>query len=705
MTPIELMEAMGTIRDKYVLEAHNSEAEPRKRRPTRRVLLVAAVISLMILLLGCAAVLLGLGELKLAREPVGPHGEFSSDVISLQGYAGTPNYQAAKEWEDFLQSYDQDGKLLAEAAQGSCSFDPAGISMEYAAYTCYTEEMMTKIDEICEKYGLEILGPIYFAEDDPSEGFRETLHELGIDSLFWGSGEAELSLDSLYYFREGSFQLDGYIQLKAPGNPWPYATGFQYRSVMKTTFDSVFLTVGDIEDYTQWNYTLQDGTQVLLAQSYDQSLIIVDRDTHFVTVNIPMILIGKTDNVIMDRKALEAIADAFTFDYTPHRPDPDTLVLSDRYLPVMEDVPEATQECMPDPAEEEIQRIITSFREAYPEKTLKYALYDFDLDGDDDLAIWYDGAYRALYLFGEEFDSPREFQLDSGFQVYETYLQMELNVRYQGEILGTVETVDGVEYHNYYHLSAFGNMHWWDTVKQEGNQYYRGIPGSWDIPYDTPVETWEPITQEEYAEILDSYLPQPVELRGVASSEEKAAVQQSFTAILEGSGTFYEDRVDSREKITLTRYCETFTEDFAATLTELTVVDFERDGIPEAVFQIALGENTDCGVLVLHWEDGEVWGHTFSNRQMQGIKTDGTYYWSGSASNHGVARISFSKGEYTRQDILWVDEINGTLKYYLDGTEISHEAFKHHSTLYSSKEDPQWRSYPGGEYSSLFDLF
>lgn len=344
MTPFELMEAMGNVRDKYVLEAHSGAAEARKRHPSRRFLLVAAIVSLMLLLLGCVAVLLGLKELKLAREPVGPYGEFSSDVISLQGYAGTPNYQAAKEWEDFLQSYDQDGKLLAEATQGSCSFDPAGISMEYAAYTCYTEEMMAKIDEICEKYGLEILGPTYFTEDDSVEGYRETLRELGISSLLRDGAEAELELYGLYYYREGSFQLEGDIRLTAPGNPWPYVTSFQYRSVMKTTFDGVSLTVGNIEDYTQWNYTLPDGTKVLLAQSYDRSLIIVDRDTHFVTVNIPMILIEKPDKTDMDRKALEAIADAFTFDYTPHRPDPDTLVLSDRYLPVTEDPPEDTTE-------------------------------------------------------------------------------------------------------------------------------------------------------------------------------------------------------------------------------------------------------------------------------------------------------------------------------------------------------------------------
>ena len=531
MTSFELMEAMGNVRDQYVLEAHSGQAETRKRRPSRRILLIAAIISLMLLLLGCAAVLLGLGELKLDREPVGPHGEFSSDVISLQGYAGTPNYQAAKEWEDFLRSYDQDGKLLAEAVQGSCSFDPAGISMEYAAYTCYTEEMMTKIDEICEKYGLEILGPTYFAED-ALLGFRKTLHELGIDSLFWDGAEAELASDNLYYYREGSFQLEGEIRLTASGNPWPYATAFQYRSIMKTTFDSVVLTVGDIEDYTQWNYTLQDGTEVLLAQSHDKCLIIADRDTHFVTVNIPMFLIGKTDHVTMGRKALEAIADVFTFDYTPRRPDPDTLVLSDRYLPATEDLPEP----VPRPQMEESQK-------------------------------------------------------------------------------------------------------------------------------------------------------------------------QAFTAILEGSGTFFQSQGENPEEMTLARYCETFTEDLPAVIMEAALVDFEQDGIPEAVLRIALGENTDVGILVLDWEDGAVWGHTFFYREMQDIKLDGTFFWSASASNFGTARISFSKGEYTLQMCLRAEEVDGTVNYFSEGKAILFGDFESLIGCATMKEDPRWVSYPVGEYAELWKGF
>ena len=52
MTSMELFELLGSVRDKYVAEAHE-EAAARKRIPFRKALLIAAVLSLMLLLVGC----------------------------------------------------------------------------------------------------------------------------------------------------------------------------------------------------------------------------------------------------------------------------------------------------------------------------------------------------------------------------------------------------------------------------------------------------------------------------------------------------------------------------------------------------------------------------------------------------------------------------------------------------------------------------
>ena len=53
MTSMELFELLGSVRDSYVLEAHGSEAVPAGRISLRKILLVAAIIALSLLLVGC----------------------------------------------------------------------------------------------------------------------------------------------------------------------------------------------------------------------------------------------------------------------------------------------------------------------------------------------------------------------------------------------------------------------------------------------------------------------------------------------------------------------------------------------------------------------------------------------------------------------------------------------------------------------------
>lgn len=104
--------------------------------------------------------------------------------------------------------------------------------------------------------------------------------------------------------------------MKYEGSPWIYPVSYQYRRVMKTAFDGVYLAVGDIDSYEEWSYTLKDGTEALLALGEDKALIVVDKEAYFVTVNILEtragdILYGEQH---LNRAGLEALAETFTFD-------------------------------------------------------------------------------------------------------------------------------------------------------------------------------------------------------------------------------------------------------------------------------------------------------------------------------------------------------------------------------------------------------
>ena len=128
MKSMDLLETIGSIRDKYILEAHSQTSAPKKRIPSKRLVLIAAIITLMLLLVGCAAVLLGLWDLRLGEYPIDAgFGETQSgEFISLSGFVGSKEYQANKEWIDFEKQYDPDGSIIA-----SIGNSPTGLDEKY----------------------------------------------------------------------------------------------------------------------------------------------------------------------------------------------------------------------------------------------------------------------------------------------------------------------------------------------------------------------------------------------------------------------------------------------------------------------------------------------------------------------------------------------------------------------------------------------
>ena len=75
----------------------------------------------------------------------------TTEFISLQGLQGSVEYQAAKEWQDFLHSYDIDGEILAEIDNNPTGLEDLGLF-----YQVYTQEMYDKLVEIEDKYDLKL---------------------------------------------------------------------------------------------------------------------------------------------------------------------------------------------------------------------------------------------------------------------------------------------------------------------------------------------------------------------------------------------------------------------------------------------------------------------------------------------------------------------------------------------------------------------
>ena len=139
----------------------------------RKPMLVAAMLTLMVLLMGCAVLLLHLEDLRIGEETYVDNMRYAEDgskipatekvkqYISISGAEGSANFLAMQEWMAFKEQYDPDGSLWRKNA----GFERGA---QYRNYVdAYSQEMLDKIDEICRKYDLKLEGDaVIFQQED-----------------------------------------------------------------------------------------------------------------------------------------------------------------------------------------------------------------------------------------------------------------------------------------------------------------------------------------------------------------------------------------------------------------------------------------------------------------------------------------------------------------------------------------------------------
>ena len=289
--------------------AAKSELPPRKVRSARsRVVLIAAVITAMLAMAvtAYAADWFGLRDTLLLTEPeTTDNGYLAGDYISLQGKTDSPEWQAAAEWQSFLRSYDSDGSILASVGNNRTGFED-----KYNAYLCYTQEMADEIDRICEKYSLK-----------PLEGFTEPETEdeffalAGTGVIYAPSGNNFVNnVNRGFVYSDGTFRFDGDVAITDVGMEKPVA--YQFIRNVKGSFSTALLNVGNIDDYTQWQYVTPNGVELLMCTSEKKQLIIADLGKSYVVVNI-LQLPGNDYAVSLSREAMEALASIFDFSVIP----------------------------------------------------------------------------------------------------------------------------------------------------------------------------------------------------------------------------------------------------------------------------------------------------------------------------------------------------------------------------------------------------
>ena len=300
----------------------------QQKRLSRRFLLVAAVIAMALLLVGCAIVyVLSIQEIKLGEQEVTydvfdynlENGEavayvgqdtMTQQVLSLAGLSNTPAAKAAREWYDFKNTYDPNGTIHREVWGNEPEF-PA----EYYGYGLYTQEMKDKLDEILAKYDLKLRGaPVEF------QTTKLLFKALGMENVLNPGSESQMKMGYAQYYENGN--LDVHFEISLPGEKDSQTRGYlYYRNKDCFIPDTAVLTDAQWEE---WNYTTASGDQVLILRSEEAASAWIFSDGSTSTASLRLDIIRdvseKTvdgapvvDFELMTKQQLEQIADAIDF--------------------------------------------------------------------------------------------------------------------------------------------------------------------------------------------------------------------------------------------------------------------------------------------------------------------------------------------------------------------------------------------------------
>lgn len=494
MTAMDLLETIGSIKDQYILEA-SSGAHSKRHISIRRSLLIAAVVALMLLLVGCAVIyVLRMQDMKVGEYRFYVPAEYdengnvipveSQEPITLLSLQGT-NMEALAEWVAFTNTYDQDGTILIEA-------DGTGSEWElpdnyHLTYGCYRQEMVDKLNEIVEKYDLKLLSsyiPLNYYENSV------LLNSLGLNGLVYANPDVQVEYWDGDFHLEGTFDLNMYISMDMGDWKWERGSA-SYRYSLKDYFDPI--TGGMLEsiDYTQWDYTRRDGKKVLLVLGEGTARIYADLPDAFISISLDPVIWVDGEKVPMTQTALEQMAELFDLSV---KPQPTTMEQVEKQKADAQARYEAERAAAR--AEHEAMyaagyKEFVEYRlETVPNpENVSYVLYDVNGDGVEELII---GGLDILSM--KDGQSYKYFDLTNTGVIFPHFQPCEGNVfEVYCEDLGMYQ-------HYFYQANA------------ESASFITGVS------YDAPDDAWylhskdgaytenrQQITEEEAQNILDSY--------------------------------------------------------------------------------------------------------------------------------------------------------------------------------------------------------
>lgn len=509
MKPMDLLKALGNVKDTYVVSAEafrqGKSQSGTKRLTFKRVWLIAAVIALTLLLVGCGIVyVLRMQDLKVGqyRDYIPAEYDEYGNVIpvetrepvtqlSLQG----ANLEALAEWVAFTNTYDLDGAVMAQAdkaAREGSPGDPWDFPDNYhLTYGCYSQEMVDKLEAISEKYDLKLLSRY---TNFASYEAREMLDALAIGKLLYDDSGVQYEGGRVY--PEGTFSVELSLTLDAGG--WAWENGaVRYRYSLKEYFDPATDSMLESQDYAQWDYTRRDGKTVLLVLNDTTARIYADLPKAFVSISLKPVIWVNGEETPMTAEELEQLAELFDLSAAPKAT---TMKAIDKIKADSTAKHEAEQAAQRAAAQAELEsQYVQGYQEfvnyrletiASPESA-SYILYDINGDG-----------IQELIINCHDFLSMKDGTSYQYFDPQSTGVFLPRFRPCEGNVFEIWSEDLGVWQHYFYEAgpesAAFLTGVIYDSSK---DLWYRSLSGG------SYSENRQEITEAEAQAILDSYTP------------------------------------------------------------------------------------------------------------------------------------------------------------------------------------------------------
>lgn len=514
MNSHQLMDVIGEAKSEYLQAALMTKEKRPARRNVHKIVLIAAIVSLMVLLIGCAVVMLSLQDMALEEVPVSRPADTAQEstavtekvftAISLGGYKDSKEHQATKEWYEFTQNYDPELEILFSVDE-----DNLGIPAKYQhIYGCYTQEMADKVDEIAAKYDLKLMG----VETVVQRWQQPVLFEvLGIDGVCHVEKAARVTDGAGYFYPNGDFKLEFEFLLPQENDNWGYEFWASFLYTRQGYFSPKYAMV-DIDGYEQWMYTTADGTDVLIAKRDAGALLFAEQKDAYVTVILNNSMRGEEGTPT--KADIQLAADIIDFTIRPQEADMTDI---DARLAAAEQAYYAAQEQKKAAISSYGDLIRVNYIENAAEKiaagTMRnyYALYDIDGNGVDEL------------LLSREDDHFRDFYTMIDGEIQRQGIWGHYNVCENGIILRSSSAdATGDKGYGVYEYDGTGlNLPLVELLYiAEEDTWYQIFMVNCVYMEDGTLESYqeerEVISAEEAQAILDKYVPIDLEMKPIS---------------------------------------------------------------------------------------------------------------------------------------------------------------------------------------------